>query len=182
MEARSAILALTAVLLAVPAIAAPERRPPAELKISWDYGGVPEGMKLYELKAGDWAVWTTSVAAPGDETPLLREIPDATVRLMPGERRRVALYYRNATDRPVRFFAAPHSVSPARSALGFKFLCLCTNRVYTVAPGEIWYRVVELRLARDFAGKRLEIVHQLLAADEESAAEFKNGMSRLEAP
>ena len=41
---------------------------------------------------------------------------------------------------------------------------------------------VELRLARDFAGKRLEIVHQLEAVDEESAAEFRDGMKRKEVP
>lgn len=182
MDARAALLFLTAGFMAAPACAAPERRPPVELRVAWDYNGVPEGMKLYELKPGDWEVWTTSVVATAADAPVYREIPDATVRLRPGERKRVALFYENTTARPVRFFAAPHSVSPARAALGFKFLCLCTNHVYVVAPGQVWYRVVELRLARDFAGKRLEIVHQLVAVDEESAAEFREGMSRKEVP
>jgi hypothetical protein len=151
------------------------------LTIAWDYGGVPEGMKLYDLRPGVWKTWLTGVAPNAEETPAAREIPDATVRLRRGETRQVVLFYRNATKSPVRFFAAPHSVTPARAALGFKFLCLCTSRVYTVPPGGVWYRVVELRVARDFAGDRLTVVHQLLSADEKSAADFRDGMSRKEA-
>lgn len=149
----------------------------ADLKVGWDYGGVPPGMTLYEVKPGAFEVGLTSAAASIAAAPVTTEIPDATVRLEPGQSRKIALVYRNATKEPVRFFAAPHSVTPARAALGFKFRCLCVNRVYTVMPGGVWYRVVELRLGKDFSGKRLEVVHQLLTADEKSAEDFRDGMN-----
>jgi len=172
--------ALAAGLILLLSAAARARTPqaPVALKIGWDYGGVPPGMALYELRTGGPKTWTTAVAASLAEAPVARAIPDATVRLRPGEARQVALVYRNATASPVRFFAAPHSVTPARAALGFKFLCLCTNRVYVVPPGGVWYRVVELRVARDFAGDRLEVVHQLLAVDEKRAEDFRDGMKK----
>lgn len=174
-----ALAAGLTLLLAAAASAAPPE--PVALKIGWDYGGVPPGMELRELKPGDWKTWTTGVAASAGETPAALVVPDSTVRLRPGETRKVLLFYRNPTKAPVRFFAAPHSVTPAQAALGFKFLCLCTNHVYVVPPGGAWYRVVELRVARDFVGERLEVVHQLLAVDEKRAEDFRDGMSRKEA-
>lgn len=173
------VLGLAVLLAAAPAAAATKT---VRLRILWSYDGVPEGMKLYELKPGDWPVWKTEVVADASAAPVSREIPGATVALRRGEKRKAALFYVNRTDRPVRFFAAPHSVSPARASLGFKFLCLCTNHVYTVAPGQSWYRIVELRLARDFAGESLDVVHQLVAVDEPRAEEFRQGMSKTEVP
>lgn len=167
-----------AVLLASGAAAAK----PVPLHVAWSYDGVPEGMRLYELKPGDWPVWKTEVVADAAAAPVAGEIPGATVALRPGEKKKVALFYRNATGKTVRFFAAPHSVSPAQASLGFKFLCLCTNHVYTVAPGQSWYRIVELRLARDFAGESLDVVHQLVAVDEPRAEAFRHGMSKTEVP
>jgi len=164
------------------ASAAAAEKAPVALRVGWDYEGVPAGMSLYELKPGNWDVWTTSVAPSAAQAPVARQIPGATVFLKPGESRRVALVYANATNKPVSFFAAPHTVSPVQAALGFKFRCLCVNRAYTVPPGGVWYRVVELRLARDFIGEKLEVVHQLLAVDEKSAADFRDGMSRKEVP
>jgi len=176
----SAATWLLAAVLAVPARAG--ERAPVPLKISWSYGGVPAGMRVYAVREPDAPTWETKVVARLADAPVARELPDATVLVRPGERRKIALVYANASGRTVRFFAAPHSVSPAARALGFKFLCLCTNHSYTVPPGAVWYRIVEVRLARDFAGDRLEVVHQLVALDEKSARDFTDGMSSTEVP
>lgn len=175
--ARALILAF--LLAAAPAAAATKA---VRLRILWSYDGVPEGMALYALKPGDWPTWRTEVVASTAQAPVAREIPGAAVSLGRGATMKAALVYVNRTGRPVRFFAAPHSVSPARAALGFKFLCLCTNHVYTVPPGASWYRVVELRVARDFAGESLDVAHQLVAVDGTRAEEFRQGMSKTEVP
>lgn len=152
------------------------------LTVDWDYGGVPPGMALYELTPGARKTWTTEVYPSVEKAPVAKKIPASTVNIAPGETRQVALVYSNAGKNTVRFFAAPHSVTPARAALGFKFLCLCTSHVYEVPPGGVWTRVVELRVAKDFVGDRLTVVHQLLAVDEKTARDFHDGMSRTEVP
>lgn len=165
--------------LALLALALAAAAEPAEVVVSWAHEGLPEGMTLCELKPGDWPLWQTGTVERVEESPAGSPVPASTVRLRPGETLRAALLYTNRTSRTLRFFAAPHHVEPARASLGFKFKCLCTNHVYEVPPGRSWYRVVELRLARGFSGRRLEIKHHLVAVGAGAAADFAESDRRL---
>ena len=164
------VLALAA-LLAAPAFAA---EPPAtvKVKVSWDYEGVPSGMTIRAQKAGDFELWDTGTAATAAATPAGDEFPAQVAKLKPGEALRAVLVYHNKSAKTVRFFAAPHAATPSSATLGFKFKCLCTNHVYEVPPGRFWYRVVELRLAREYEGRRLEIRHNLVAVTGPRAEAF----------
>jgi len=51
--------------------------------------------------------------------------------------------------------------------------CLCINHAYTVAPGETWYRVVELRLDKYIEADSVDIKHMLIGIDSERYKEFE---------
>jgi hypothetical protein len=57
--------------------------------------------------------------------------------------------------------------------LGFKFKCLCVNHAFTVPKGEVWYRVVEIRLAPDFLGDSLSLTHNLIGITKDRVSEFQ---------
>lgn len=87
---------------------------------------------------------------------------------------RFALVFRNPSDSRY-FFAAPHTVHPAEHSLGFKFKCLCINHAFKSEPKGLWYRVVEFRLSRDFAGTQLVLTHTIIGIDKGQAAPFLKG-------
>ena len=175
MASRPLIAAFVACLLA-PRCAAARQRPQVPVRVAWTYEGVPAGIRLFELKSGSWPVWQTEVVARLEQAPLGAEVPGSTVLLLPGQTKRIALVYENAGRGTIDFFAAPHSITPGRDALGFKFRCLCTNHVYKIPPGHWWYRVVELRLDREFAGARLEVSHELVAVEPARGELFRQGI------
>jgi hypothetical protein len=105
-----------------------------------------------------------------EELPVSQEIADATVKISPGGKKQFILVWKNDSDKPVYFFAAPHHVEPQEWSLGFKFHCLCTNHVYSAQPGEYWYRVVELDLDKSYVGSAVDIVHSLIAVSAERQA------------
>jgi len=145
--------------------------PRIPVKIQWDYQGVPPGMKLYEILPGDWRTWKTEVVASRAEIPAGREIKSATVWPRPGgDHTKAVLVYQNRTRETVYFFASPHVAEPVEYTLGLKFKCLCTNDVYQVFPGHYWYRVVELWLAQNYAGKYINIRHSLVAVQKEDGS------------
>lgn len=148
---------LLGLLLAGPASAAD-----LDVALAWMYEGIPGTMTVHEA-SGENPLWETATAAALKSIPAGKPFPGQVVRLKEGETRRAVLVYHNATDKPVRFFAAPHSAAPARVSLGFKFKCLCVNHVYAVPPGQWWYRVVELRAEPGAKGGRLELTHQLVS-------------------
>jgi hypothetical protein len=173
-----ALLALLAA--ASPVCASSPEPPPVPVRVEWTYDGIPPGMKLYELKPGDWPIWKTETVDSVSDAPVTKEVPASTLLLRPGQSRTVALFYTNLSGRTVHFFAAPHHIEPEGDSLGFKFKCLCTNHVYAVPPGHSWYRVVELKLAKGFVGDHLDIRHRLIAVGEERADDFAQGMNTKE--
>lgn len=150
-------------LIAASLLAGEAARPPATVAISWDYRDLPKAMRVHEYDASTrLPLWKMGEVAKASELPAGPEIKAAKVSIRPGETRKLVLVYRNETKGLLRFFAAPHHVHPAEGSLGFEFACLCTNHVYAVEPGRIWYRVVELGLHEDFEGVALEVRHALV--------------------
>ena len=166
--------ALAAVLAAASITASAERyaisgppdppRPEAAVTLSWEHRGIPEGMRVYEPGPGAalLPLWHTANAARFENIPAAEELPGGTVKLRPGQSRRLLLVYHNPGRTTVRFFAAPHHVHPDESSLGFEFACLCMNHVYTAPAGGYWWRVVELQLGENFTASELDVRHVLL--------------------
>lgn len=142
-----------------------DSRAPAVVTLAWEHRGIPEGMKVHEPGPGaaDLELWHTASAKRFEGIPAGAELAGGKVSLRPGESRRLLLVYHNPGKTAVKFFASPHHVHPDESSLGFEFACLCMNHVYTVPPGGWWWRVVELKLEKDFAAAALEVKHVLLA-------------------
>lgn len=156
-------------LLAVPAWA----DQPVKVNIAWRYQNFLLTAAIYEVK-GQPHLWETKSVATLAAAPVTEPIAGSSFELAAGHKKRFALVVQNTGDKPLYFFAAPHTVQPEERALGFKFKCLCINRAYTIAPHETWYRIVEFRLSEDFSGPELTITHTLIGIDEKRAASFSN--------
>ena len=166
-----ALLALLA-LLAFPLRA--EAAIPLDVQISWEYHELPGTMEIYEIRPGTRPkLWETAAVADLGGAPVGPKIKDSKLTSTAGSIERFVLVLKNTTDKTLYFFAAPHQVTPAHHSLGFKFKCLCINHAYTVAPGETWYRVVELRLDKNIEADSLDIKHMLIGIDSQRYKEFE---------
>jgi hypothetical protein len=146
---------------------------PVKVSIQWDYKDFPGEIVLHEAKQGA-RLWDTRGVATLGDAPVGKRIENAVLSVTPGQNRRFVLVVHNSGKKPLYFFAAPHAVHPAEHTLGFKFKCLCIDHAFTVAPGASWYRVVELRLAKDFVGKELTVRHAIIGIDKLRASSFSN--------
>ena len=148
------------------------------VKLAWTYKEIPPAMRIYEISNRQTLpLWTTETVTNKNQAPITTEIPDSTLILKKGEKKRFALVYTNTSSNPVYFFAAPHSVEPAENALGFKFKCLCINHAYKISPGETWYRIVEFRIAKEFLGDHITLTHALIGMDASRAERFNKSMA-----
>ncbi|XDD51661.1 hypothetical protein AB3N59_07995 [Leptospira sp. WS92.C1] len=138
------------------------------VSILWEKKGFPFEMELYEgASQRPVDLWATGSVKSLAEAPVSSRIVGNDLYLKPGSKKKFVLVVKNTTDQDFYFFAAPHSMEPAEGSLGFKFKCLCINHAFYIPPGEIWYRVVELRTGAEAMVKELKIAHTLVGMDEE---------------
>ena len=160
-----AALFLAASFAAAPASAGIEASKPgaaAEIELSWRYKKLDGRMEVYELKEGsDWPYWKMGTAAGLAELPLGRRV-EGPVSVAPGQDKLLVLVFRSGKGRGARFFAAPHTMSPAERSFGCEFWCLCLNDVYEAPAGKVWYRVVKLGVKEGAVGGRIKIAHTLV--------------------
>lgn len=139
-------------------------------KISWLYQNVPAKMEIYEpASQRPIKIWDMGTVRSPSQLPVDALIRDSVVQIRPGGSKLFILVMKNETQKPIHFFAAPHVVDPPAYSLGFKFKCLCVNHVYTIAPGEIWYRVVRLLLSPKFVGDSINVTHTLIGVSADRA-------------
>ena len=157
-----------ALLLAFPLAA----KDPVVVRLAWQYHDFPARVRSFEpISPRKARLWKTGSVKKAADLPVGDELSE--LRLREGERKKFVLVIENGTKAPLYFFAAPHQATPPEFALGFKFKCLCINHSFQIPPGEIWYRVVELRMSRNFLGKELEIKHAIVGIDEERMKQFE---------
>ena len=144
------------------------------VQLSWKYFAIPAEMKTFEMKAGlKEKLWDTDVVKNEKDLPVGAPLKNDTFVVRPGQNKRFVLVYKNTTDKPLNFFAAPHEMKPEANSLGFKFKCLCINKTYEVPPGAYWYRVVELRVSSEVSVNHLEITHSLFAVKVEKNSDLQ---------
>ena len=149
-----------------------------KVHISWNYRAIPLEMELYEpASQRPLKYWDTGIVNSAEKLPVSEKISGSEFYLKPGAKKLFVLALRNNTDKPVYFFAAPHSVKPEEYGFGFKFKCLCINKAFMVNPGEYWYRAVELKLAEEFKGENIEINHTLIGITENRMKELEKSSS-----
>ncbi len=160
-----------AVFLALPLSASAATAPAVEVGIEWEYHNFGATVEIFEIN-GRPRLWETRSVKTIEDAPVAGEIEGAAITLEPGQKKRFALLVRNDSAEPLYFFAAPHVVEPVEHALGFKFKCLCIDHAFSVGPGEVWYRVVEFRLSKDFVGRALTVTHSIIGIDKMRAELF----------
>jgi hypothetical protein len=151
------------------------QRNPADVAVHlrWNYTALPARMQVYDLPADSTLpLWHTATAKATADLPVGSEVASGDLSLKPGETRRFALVLANPGSAPLYFFAAPHHATPPEHSLGFQFRCLCLNHAFSVSVGEIWYRIVQLKLIKGFEGRELTISHDLVGIDVKRYREF----------
>lgn len=151
-----------------------------KIKISWQYEGVPPGIKIYEIKKNaETGLWDTDNVKSLQKTPAGKELKNGEFMITPGKKKEFVLVYHNKKDEAIHFFAAPHHMNPEKNSLGYKFKCLCVNHIFTAEPGHYWYRVVDLRSTASIEGDTLDISHTLIRVDNERHKKYyeKRGFS-----
>ena len=130
-------------------------------------------MKIYEVAERQKPrMWETHTFKSLKDAPVGSVIDGASVTVPRGGKKKFILVAENKTEQPIYFFAAPHGVEPVENALGFKFKCLCINHAYEIGPGEVWYRVVLLKVSPDFYGESLTLTHNLVGIDLKRFSKF----------
>lgn len=162
---------LLAVLLALPLTAAGAADSAVKVDIRWEYRGFGATVEIYEV-AGRPRLWKTQSVPGMKDAPLAGPIEGASFALQPGRNKRFALVIRNDSAEQLNFFAATHAVDPVEHSLGFKFKCLCINHAFSVGPGEVWYRIVELRLSEHIVGREMTVTHSIIGIDKARAEAF----------
>ena|SRR2546426_3480465 len=155
-----------------------QRQNDVQIKLSWEYTGLPPGMRVYEPRKGAvLEVWETGSVKQEKDLPVSREVANSIVTVSRGSRKILVLVYENKAAQSVYFFAAPHAVAPPESSLGLKLKCLCINQAFEVSPGESWYRVIEVQASKNFRGDGFEIKHTVVGIDKERKKKFERPMS-----
>ena len=145
------------------------------VKITWEYKDLPPNMKIYQPPRGAiLKLWETAVVKDHKGLPVSDEISNSVLKLRRGTNKTFVLVYKNDTQLPIYFFAAPHQVAPPEYSLGFKLKCLCINQAFQIGPGEIWYRVVELQLSKNIVGNAVGISHTLIGISKERMGKFNS--------
>lgn len=145
----------------------------SHFSIDWNYEKFPLKIDMYELK-------NPGKIRPQSMGRLKSKINDILANRIAGNSMFVpnqdiykfALAVENTTKKHVSFYVVPHEITPAEYSLGTKFACLCVGHVYSVAPGEIWYRVVSLQNLTPALGNDFKIRHRVVGID--AASVFKD--------
>lgn len=147
---------------------------PTNIIIEWTYKNI-KGLKI-ELHEVDEKIplWNTKNSQTLENTGIKDLIKDNSLTVEPNRRRKFALVAFNNTNKPIYFFAAPHSTTPDELSLGLRFKCLCVNHAFKIEPKMYWYRVVELRLDPGYNAKKMKITHSIIGVDSKKAKEFRN--------
>lgn len=144
-----------------------------KITIEWNYKKANDiKMKIYTVEDNQ-ELWLTRNVTSLNGTGIKDLIKDNTLMVQPNMKKKFALVTFNNTDKPIYFFAAPHSTTPEELSLGLRFKCLCINHAFKVEPKNYWTRIVELRLDPGYKAKKMKIKHTITQVDKDFAETFK---------
>jgi len=150
-----------------------------EFEFKFNYRNFPLEIKIYEPnKQVRMTAGKGYMVKSIKDIPLLRELSDRKVKVYEGEQKYYLMVVENKTNEPVYFYASPHEWNPEDEVIGSKLFCLCYNRIYTVLPGQFWYRIGQLAVERGAFGEKLQIMHRVVGIDKSRVKEM---LMRMEA-
>lgn len=150
-------------------------------QISWDYQNFPFRISLYDLKNPKIIkVGSTGRLKNRTDSLLANPIVTPSIWVPEGDRYIFALAVENTSNRKFYFHVVPHEVTPIEYSLGTKFNCLCYGHIYSVGPGQTWYRIVSLQNVTPSLGTQFAIRHKVIGLDQKfyfkDAKEFQETM------
>lgn len=164
-------LLAAAALVALPLAASAAGDRPVLVAVEWEYRDFGAAAAIHEV-AGRPRLWQTRSVERMEDVPAGPRIEGSAFRLAPGRWKRFVVVIRNETAETLYFYAEPHTVDPPGQATNFGIRCLCIDHAFNVWPGQVWYRVVEIRLPEDFEGEKLTVRHALVGIDAARAETF----------
>jgi hypothetical protein len=150
-----------------------------EFEFRFNYRNFPLEIKIYEPnRQVKMIAGKDYMANSFKDIPLQRELTDKKVKVYEGEQKFYLMVVENKTNDPVYFYASPHEWNPEDEVVGSKLYCLCYNRIYTVLPGQFWYRVGSLSVGKGAFGEKLQIIHRIVGIEKSRVKEM---LMRMEA-
>lgn len=134
----------------------------ANVQIAWSPLNLDLKPRTFRVRQGPPVkTWETRAVASLQDAPVGEELTDR-LYVTPGRESQFVLVLANPTDKPARFFAAPHVAAPPERSLGVGVHCLCVHVVYTVPPHKVWYRVMALYAVPAETNGELSLTHVLV--------------------
>ncbi len=135
-------------------------------EIEWNYEEFPLQIEMYDIRNPNLAGRSTMGRLNSKvNTILANKIKDTRLFVPDRDLYRFALVVENTTEKQVYFHVVPHEITPAEYSLGTRFNCLCKGHIFSVAPHEIWYRIVSLGNSTPQLGTEFKIRHKVIGLD-----------------
>lgn len=137
-----------------------------QFSIDWNYEKFPLKVEMYEIKdPGKYSSQSMGRFKSKSNAILANKITGNLIFVPDEDIYRFALVIENTTKKAIYFYVVPHEITPAEYSLGAKFVCLCLGHIYSVPPGEIWYRIVSLQNLTPKLGNDFKIRHRVVGVD-----------------
>jgi hypothetical protein len=142
-----------------------------QVEIAWTYEATPIKIESYSVKLSKAAyISETGIVDSLEQSPALKKLPEGKVNASLNKSTALVLVAENKSSEDVYFFAVPHEVNPHHASAGHYFECLCIGKLFKIAPGKIWYRIVRINLNSTFQKlSRFKISHQIVGVSKSDA-------------
>lgn len=135
-------------------------------RIDWLYQNFPAKISMYHLQNPRNArVGGMGRIKSKSNTIFANRISGSDVFVPEGDTLKFAIAVENTTNKKIYFNVVPHEITPEEFSLGTKFLCACFGHIYSVGPGQIWYRIVSLTNSTTKLGRNFTIRHKVIGLD-----------------
>jgi hypothetical protein len=84
-----------------------------------------------------------------------------------------AMVIKNQSDDTKYFYASYHQMRPEEAAIGYSMYCLCINKVFSIPPRSIFYRIGKVRIDSAFIGTTVAFKHDIFGLTRDDIANKK---------
>ena len=157
----------------------PAQRLGSNFKFQWDYQDFPLKLELFSLQNPRMAkVGTTGRFKSKVNSVTASQINSDEMSVPEGDAVKFAIVIQNTTAKKIYFHLVPHEITPPEYSLGTKFVCLCSGHIFSISPGQFFYRIVSLQNLTPQLGREFTIRHKVIAIDPKES--FKDSKEYLD--
>lgn len=161
------------------ALVVPAKKVGSTFKFKWDYQDFPVKLELFSLQNPKFArVGMMGKLKSKVNDFLASQISSEEMYVPEGDLVKFAIVVHNTTAKKIYFHLVPHEITPPEYSLGAKFICMCFGHIYSVPPGQYFYRIVSLQNVTPQVGREFTIRHKVIAIDPKDS--FKDSKEYLD--